>query len=216
MNRIIEMVLGEGLDSGIFAVSVVENPAIEEDFVYLSKQQESVMLSTIDEERHILLGAALIPNLQILRLDENGEKYYIYFSEKTVRDAAERYFIQGNQSNATLEHEVALGGLTIVESWIIEDDNNDKSRAYGMNHPVGTWMIAMKVHNEEIWQEYVKTGKVKGFSIEGKFSQAAELSAITQEDAAHAKIVEIMNSEASDEDKRDSIKSVLLDIGYTC
>jgi hypothetical protein len=80
------------------------------------------------------------------------------------------YLKKGNQHNATLEHDGKINGLTLVESWIKVDAEKDKSAAYGMNDPVGTWYVSMKVDNEEIWQEYVKSGKVKGFSIEGFFA----------------------------------------------
>ena len=75
--------------------------------------------------------------------------------------------MKGNQNNSTMEHQYALSGLSLVESWIVEDEVHDKSRKYGMNVPVGTWMGSVKVNNEEVWDDYVKTGKVKGFSIEG-------------------------------------------------
>ena len=84
------------------------------------------------------------------------------------------YLRNGYQNNSTLEHDQALKGLTLVESWIVEDEVQDKSRKYGLNVPVGTWMGAVKVNNEEIWQEYVKTNKVKGFSIEGYFADKME------------------------------------------
>lgn len=82
-----------------------------------------------------------------------------------MRKASELFFIKGNQSEATLEHKVALEGLTIVESWIVESEK-DKSRHYGMDVPVGTWMVSMKVNSDEVWNEYVKKGLIKGFSIE--------------------------------------------------
>ena len=128
MNRIIEMIIDENMDLGVFAISVVENPAIEEDFVYMSAQgKESVMMSTVDEEQRILMGAVLIPDLRIYRLDELGQPYEIWFSKETVKEVAHRYLIKGHQSEATLEHEVEIEGLSVVESWVIEDEEFDKS-----------------------------------------------------------------------------------------
>ena len=84
-------------------------------------------------------------------------------------------FLQkGNQSNSTLEHSEILNGLTLVESWLVEDDVMDKSRKYGLDVPVGTWMGSVKVNNDEVWNEYVKSNKVKGFSIEGYFADKIE------------------------------------------
>ena len=153
--------------SGIEAISVVENPAIEEDFIALKKQQ--VQLAEVDKEKRILMGAALVPNKKIYRT--NGEdEYNIFFSEDTVRKASELFLSRGKQNNSTLEHDVKLNGLSVVESWIIEDKKKDKSKKYGFDLPIGTWMVSVKVNNDEIQNDFVKEGKVKGFSIEGFFA----------------------------------------------
>jgi len=152
---------------GIEAISIVENPAIEEDFIALKSQE--VKLAEVDNDKRILMGAVLIPNKKIYRRNAEQE-YYIHFSEETVRKASELFLSRGKQNNSTLEHEVAIGGLSVVESWIIEDDVHDKSRKYGMDMPMGTWMASVKVNNDEIWEEFVKTKRVKGFSIEGFFT----------------------------------------------
>ncbi len=173
--KIVELVIDE-LDelNGIEAISVVESPAIEEDFVALKTQQE-IQLAELDKDKKILLGPVLIPNKPIYRRNEK-EEYYIYFSRNTVRKASENFLLKGNQSKSTLEHQYSLKGLTLVESWIVEDEVHDKSRKYGMDVPLGTWMGAIKVNNDEVWNEYVKTGKVKGFSVEGYFADKAEKS----------------------------------------
>jgi hypothetical protein len=172
--RIVELLLDEdSLQAGIQAISIVESPAIESDFVAL-KEEERVELKTIDEDKRVLLGAALIPNKPIYR--KSGEdEYYIYFSQDTVRKASELFFINGNQNKATLEHQIDITGLSVVESWIIEGEQ-DKSKMYGMDLPVGTWMVSMKVNNDEIWRNYIKNGKIKGFSIEGFFVDKVEAS----------------------------------------
>ena len=170
--NIIELILDEqNIENGIEAISVVENPAIEEDFVALNTQL--IELKELNKEKQILLGALLIPNKPIYR--KNGDdEYYIYFSRETVEKASQMYLIKGNQNNSTLEHQHELSGLSLVESWIVEDEIHDKSRKYGMNVPIGTWMGAVKVNNNEVWNDYVKTGKVKGFSIEGYFIDKIE------------------------------------------
>ena len=157
--------------SGIEAVSIVENPAIEEDFIALKNHE--VKFAEVNKEKRILMGAALIPNKPIYRRNEENE-YYIYFSRDTVRKASELFFIKGNYNKSTLEHGKALSGLVAVESWLIEDPEKDKSAAYGMNLPKGTWMLSMKVLNDKVWEEYVQTGKVRGFSIEGYFADRLE------------------------------------------
>jgi TusA-related sulfurtransferase len=167
---IVELFIDEEDAIGIEAISVVESPAIEEDFIALKNQE--FKLAEVDKEKRILMGAALIPNKPIYRRNEDNE-YYIYFSRDTVRKASELFFINGNQNNSTLEHQVPLTGLSVVESWIVESEK-DKTRHYDMEVPVGTWMVSMKVLNDDVWNDYVKTGKVKGFSIEGYFADKAE------------------------------------------
>jgi hypothetical protein len=193
--NIIELILDDQEESiGIEAISVVENPAIEEDFIALDSQL--IELKELNKEKQILLGALLIPNKPIYRKSGDDE-YYIYFSKETVEKASQMYLMKGNQNNSTLEHQHKLSGLSLVESWIVEDEVHDKSRKYGMNVPVGTWMGAVKVNNSEVWNDYVKTGKVKGFSIEGYFVDKverpkepikdlqAELSAIEEAEAEY-------------------------------
>ncbi len=164
--KIVELIIDEEDEyAGIDAISIVESPAIEENFVALNDQKE-VKLKSIDDEKKILMGALLIPNKTIYRKD-GKEEYYIYFSKDTVKKASELFLQKGKQNNATLEHKFDIEGLTLVESWIVEDKDKDKSALYNMDVPVGTWMGAVKVNNEDIWKDFVKTGDVKGFSIEG-------------------------------------------------
>jgi len=171
--KIVELVIDELQQDGVEAISVVESPAIEENFIALKSKSVEVKFAEVSKDKKILMGPILIPNKPIFRM--NGEdEYYIYFSRDTVRRASELYLQAGNQSQSTLEHEMKLQGLTLVESWIVEDKANDKSNVYDMDVPVGTWMGAVKVNNDEIWNDYVKTGKVKGFSIEGYFADKAE------------------------------------------
>ena len=170
--NIIELILDEeNNEIGIEAISVVENPAIEEDFIALSSNV--IELKEADKEKKLLVGALLIPNKPIYRRS-GDEEYYIYFSKDTVLKASQMYLMNGNQSKATLEHDHEINGLTLVESWIVEDEVHDKSRKFGMNVPVGTWMGSVKVNNDEVWNDFVKTGKVKGFSIEGYFADRME------------------------------------------
>jgi len=166
--RIVELILDDDqMAEGISAISIVESPAIESNFIAL--KNHAVQFATVDTDKRILMGPALIPNKPIYR-NQDGEEFYVYFSKATIEKASQLYLKNGNQSKATLEHEISINGLTLVESWLKIDEQHDKSAAYGLNDPVGTWYVAMKVDNAEIWDEYVKTGKVKGFSIEGFFA----------------------------------------------
>lgn len=187
---IIELFIDEENDmSGIDAISVVENPAIESDFVALKNQE--FKLAEVDAEKRILMGPALIPNKPIYRKSEDKE-YYIYFSKKTVKKASELFLMRGKQNNSTFEHQVQLEGMAVVESWLVEDDIQDKSRKYDLDVPVGTWMVSVKVNNDQVWQE-VKAGKVKGFSIEGYFADKLEQP---NDQAIKDELAQIENEEA--------------------
>ena len=173
--KILELVIDEEAEVyGIDAISLVEFPAIESDFVAL-KDQQRVQFAEVDKEKRIVLGPALIPDKPIYRKNDDGEEFYVYFSKATVRKAMEMFMSFGNQNNMTLEHEHNIRGLSVVESWLVEDDEHDKSRKYGLDVPKGTWMVSIKVNNEAIWNEYVKSGKVKGFSIEGFFADKLDV-----------------------------------------
>lgn len=188
--KIIELILDpKDKLSGIDAVSVVQSPAIEENFIHLAKHE--VELKEVDAEKRILMGAALVPNKHIYRRDKKNEEYYIYFSEDTVRQAAHLFQINSNQNNATYEHKTELKDMSVVESWIIDDSEMDKSKVYGFDLPKGTWMILMKVNNDDVWKD-VKEGKVKGFSIEGYFADKLEMSQMTEEDILIEKIKQII------------------------
>lgn len=174
--KIIELVIDEdNYNVGVEAISVVENPAIEVPFVALKDHQ--LRLTIEDEEKRILLGPALIPNKQIYRADDDLGEYYIFFSQDTVRQASELFLKAGNQQNSSFEHQYKLDGMTVVESWIVEDSENDKANHHGYDLPKGTWMVSMKVDSDEVWAE-VKAGNIKGFSIEGHFADKLQMKRI--------------------------------------
>lgn len=174
--KLIELIIDTEMElSGIDAISIVENPAIEENWIALNEQPKEYRFAEVDKEKKIIMGAMLVPDKPIYRRDEENGEYYIYFSQDTIRKCMEMFFQNGNQSNATFEHQESIKGLTVVESWIVEDTEKDKSNLYNLNVPVGTWMGTIKVENEVIWKDYIKTGKVKGFSIEGYFADKAKL-----------------------------------------
>ena len=115
------------------------------------------------------MGAILIPEQPIYR-NQDGKEFNIVFPKKTIKQVQQNFALKGYQNNSTLEHSgEQIENVTFVESWIKEDDVHDKSVHYGFNEPVGSWFGLMKINNDVIWNEYVKTGKVKGFSIDGVF-----------------------------------------------
>jgi len=165
-----ELILENEDDFGVEAISLVEFPAIEEDFVALSNHK--IEFKKIDEDKRIVIGLALIPNKPIYRRNGDDE-YHIYFSKDTVKKCAELYLKNQNNNEATLEHNLKAEGVSVIESWTVEDVNKDKTALYGLNAVEGSWAVVMKIYNDEIWQD-VKKGKYKGLSIEGYFADKIE------------------------------------------
>ena len=156
--------------SGVYGISLVENPAMEGLFIALNKQEE-VQFKEVNKEQRILMGLVLEPNKPIYR-NQNGEEFNITFSEQTIKDLSYNFFKQSHQKNSTIEHDTKqkIAGVTFVESWIVEDSAKDKSANFGFNYPKGSWIATMKVDSDEIWNNFIKTGKVQGFSIDAMLS----------------------------------------------
>lgn len=150
-------------DSDVYAISLVDYPAIESNFVYLSKEQpKQIFLET--NEKYMLYGAVLIPNFPIYRRDEFGE-YYLIFDSDVIEKLSYDYMLNGRLESFTEQHEKDIyGDVSIVESWI-KMSENDKSNDLGLNLPVGSWVIGAKIHNTDLWSK-IKNGEVNGFSIE--------------------------------------------------
>jgi hypothetical protein len=165
-----ELILKDEED-GTFALSLVSEPAIMQDFVWLSKDGKvEIKFASVDEDKHLIVGPILIPNLKILRLKEDGTPYYVQFSPEMVKKIAQKYIKDNNANNITLEHANSVSDISLVESWVADSVQFDKARAYGLPVKVGTWFGVFKVDNQNIWDNFVKTGKVKGISLEGLFT----------------------------------------------
>ena len=150
-------------NSEIYAISLVEFPAIEEEFIALSKEnKEKVIL--MDEEKHIIIGCVLKPDFPIYRYDDIRGEYYIKFSKNTIEHLSQE-FIKRKDKSITLDHESDTNKVEVIESWVKVDMEKDKSNAYGLDVPVGSWLISCKVNDENIWQS-IKNGERNGFSIE--------------------------------------------------
>jgi hypothetical protein len=124
-------------------------------------------------EKMIIAGPMMIPNKMIYRWDEMMGEYWVYFSKDTIQKIAYKFLIDKNQRNTNLEHseEMKLDDIVLVESWLVENPEKDKSYdLMGKTYEKGTWFGVMKVLNKGVWEDYVKTGRVKGFSVEGYFA----------------------------------------------
>ncbi len=152
---------------GVFAISLVNAPATGEHYIAMAKQDKIVKFAKVDEEQRILMGLVLQPEQLIYRVDEDGNEFEMFFSAETIKDFSQNFFQSGFQLNSKLEHDETIENVTFVESWLVADPKKDKSAAYGLSYPVGSWLVSMKVDNDDIWNNYIKTGELKGFSIDG-------------------------------------------------
>ena len=168
----IELFIEDEGDGGINAISFVEYPAIEENFIALSEHK--VELKTIDEDKRLVIGLALVPNKLIYRRNK-GFEYNITFSEQTVRKASEKYLKSLKLHNTTVAHETEIEGVFLTESWIVEDPKQDKTALYGLEAPKGAWAVSMRVENDDLWNK-IKGGDYLGFSIEGMFTEKEQFS----------------------------------------
>ena len=170
--ELIELFIDEEGDGGISAISFVEFPAIQENFIALNEHK--VEMKTIDEDKRLVVGLALVPNKLIYRRNK-GFEYNITFSEQTVRKASEKYLKSLKLHNTTVAHETEVDGVFLTESWIVEDPKKDKTAIYGLNAPKGAWAVTMRVENDKLW-ENIKKGDYLGFSIEGMFTEQEEFT----------------------------------------
>ena len=170
-KKLIELIIDETADFfGVDAISVVKFPAIEENFVFFN--QDFLSLAKIDEEKKQLVGAVLIPEKRIPRLaKETNEEYDVFFTKETIKQAQMLFMSSLHNNNHTLEHKEPIQGLSVVESWIKESEKYDKSNLYGFkNMPIGTWFVQVSAENNpDIWEK-IKNKEVRGFSIEGYFT----------------------------------------------
>lgn len=176
-KRIINLKMSDLEDSGVHMLSLVDEPAIESYWVYLNKEIETKL--AINDEKRIIVGPVIIPNFEIYRnpvAQVNGnEPFYIQFDIETIGSMAEKFMRQLKLNKTNLAHEDnSDAGSYIFESWIVETLEDKANTVYNLNVPIGTWVVKMKIENDETWNK-VKSGELKGFSIEGSFVAENEI-----------------------------------------
>ena len=174
----IELTIKNESEDGVFAISLVDSPAIEENFIMLSSQE--VELKILDEEKRLVVGFALVPEKRIFRKVKDKE-FNIFFTKETVALSSELFMKKLNLNKFTTEHEKEVQGINVIESWIVEDAKNDKSNIYNLGAKGGEWVVMSKIYNDDIWKQ-VKEGKFKGYSIEGMYDGFDKLEASTEEE----------------------------------
>ena len=186
----IELKIKDENEDGVFAVSLVESPAIEKDFLALSS--DKLELKVIDEERRIVVGFALIPEKRIYRRVKDKE-FNIFFTAETVSKTSELFMKKMNLNKFTTEHEKEFEGISVIESWVVEDAKNDKSNIYNLGAKGGEWVLMSKIYNDEIWKQ-VKEGTFKGYSIEGMFDGFQDLDMKEEVCETKEEIIEFLKS----------------------
>ena len=189
----IELKIENENEDGVFAISLVDRPAIQEHFIALSEHK--IELKVVDEDKRILVGLALVPNKKIYR-NVNGKEFNVFFSEQTIEKTNELFMRNLNLNSITSQHETKVSGVSVIESWIVEDEKNDKSNLYNLNAVKGSWAVKMKVYNDEEWNK-VKLGEYKGFSIEGIYQGLDKLQAseqVEEEEDYTTDIIEFLKS----------------------
>lgn len=151
------------LESETLAISLVENPAMDSNFVALSKEEERELVKLSSDEKHIVYGAVLIPEKDIYRANNGG--YYINFSKESIEKMSQDIMKEYRQFDIKADHKDEVSDAYIVESWIVSDQYKDKANALGITAPEGTWMAGVKVNNQETWDR-IKNGELNGFSVE--------------------------------------------------
>ena len=149
-------------DSDVYCISLVQDPAIEVNYVALSKEKPLQILLE-KEDKHIIVGCALVPDKPIYRRD-GDEEFYIQFSKETIEKLAHNYLANDRIYSFSTDHKDVADDVYIIETWL-KTSENDKSKDYDLDVPIGSWMVMAKVENDEIWNR-IKEGELQGFSIE--------------------------------------------------
>ena len=158
----------------VSAMALVDKPAVERNFLAFKEQKREVF-ATVDDERMIISGLAIAANELIYRKDEQFGEYNIFFAPETVYKIAQKFFALGYNNNFNIMHdpEMKVEGVTIFESFICDDTRGIAPMKGFEDAPQGSWFISAKVNNPKVW-EAIKTGLVKGFSVEGLFNYQKE------------------------------------------
>ena len=147
------------------------------------EQDQKMAFSTISEDKQLLAGPLMVADKLIPRIDEKGDKYYVFFDEEAIKKLSYKLMKNKLIDSVNIEHDPTrkMADVSLVETWLVEDPEKDKSAIYGYNLPKGSWFGVYKVNNKKIWDAYIKTGAVRGFSVEGIFNDKIIMqNAVTQ------------------------------------
>lgn len=150
-------------NQGVGMISLVDDPAIGVNWIKLSKQ--NFMTFKTDKDKQLLYGPFLIPNMLIYRADDVNGEYYVRFSKEQIEKIASKFNEDLNNKNINFMHTKEVVDAYVAQNWLIEGES-DKSKNFGFDLPEGSWFGAVKIKDEDFWQNKVKGEEVKGFSVE--------------------------------------------------
>ena len=158
------------------------------------KASEKMSMVFASEDQQIVVGPAMIPDMEILRKDEEGKPYYVRFSKGVVQKIAEKFMMELRNHDTNIQHDSTDPAHSFVmESWIVENSEDKANSLYGFEVPVGTWMVKMRVQDPETWKQ-IKAGKLKGFSIEGNFMEREDYLAYQKDKELYNRVIKILKS----------------------
>lgn len=172
-------------DEGIFAISLVDFPATQRNFLCFNEDKVIQTFSIQDEEERIVSGVVMSANTPIYRRDSNGFEYYLVFTPETIKLMAEKMLKDNTQNQVDIEHNGELIGSVNLIELFIKDSSKGIVPTYMKDIPDGSLMATYKVRDEKIW-EAIKSGELNGFSLAGLFS-------IKQEDSEEKDLQEILS-----------------------
>ena len=172
---IIELTL-EDLEQGVDATALVENPAIQRNWMAF-KEHKSYEFKTHNEDKRILAGALMVADFPMYR-NMNGKEFFVKFSSETIEQLADRMVLNNKLTAFNFEHDSKkeLADMHIQQFFIINTELGVNTPIGFEELPNGSLFAFVKVNNQQVWNDYVKTGIVKGFSIEGNFATKEEFS----------------------------------------
>jgi hypothetical protein len=197
---IYELLIGDIDIDRLTAVSLVDYPAINQDFKFFSDTPTKFEMSKINEEERMIVGPAMIANKEIIRQTTEGELYYVKITEDTIKQLSHKLMREGKMNNITLQHsqDKMIDKIYMVETWMVENEHDKIYTKYGYDNKyvsIGSWCIQYFVENDEIWEK-IKNGEIKGYSIE----------AYLTEQLIHHNIIDPLIQKFMDASKEDKLK----------
>ena len=190
-------------EHGVDKISLVTAPAIEENWLAFNEAETNFKFANEEEQK--LIGALLVPDKKIYRNDPELGEFYVVFSAETIEEISLRYNKNGYATKFNTEHTTDVSDVVLTENWIVTDTNYDKSKAYGLDYPVGSWVGLAKIESEELWNE-VKAN-LKGFSVEllsslsySEFKDEAEVVEEEEEKPTDKQMLEWLGEKGEDLD----------------